>query len=137
MNRRIRSWQDVVLTLLNQPTGSVIRVRKGLLPHPRTDGMSLSLGLPQGQSSDYRRVLRDGSGFHVRDFGRHYEAHIDQVHPEVNLYEHMRRDAPGTFVASGVALGAAIGGALGKDSGSAVVGGLIGGLLAAMASSEE
>lgn len=137
MNRPIQTWHDVVFTLLHQPAGSVVRLRKGLLPHPGTDGMTLSMGLPQGQFADYRKILRDGSGFHVRDFGQHYEAHVDQVHPEVNIYEHMRRDAPKTFVAGGTALGAAIGGALGRDKGSAVVGGLIGGLLAAMAAAQD
>ena len=117
MTRSIaRNWDDVVSILQDEPAGSVIRLRKGLLPHPRTHGLARSAGLPLGQVADYRLELIDGSGLHVRDFGRHYEAHIDQAHPGGVEAEHPRRDAPAAFVAGGVALGATIGGALGNKN---------------------
>jgi hypothetical protein len=94
--------------------------------------MSLSVGLPEGQAADYRLVLADGAGLHVKDFGTHYEAHIDEVHPEVNAVEHLRRDAPGVFVVGGAALGAAIGAGAAKSKEAALVGAAIGGLFAAI-----
>jgi hypothetical protein len=133
----IRSWQDVLAILSGKPWRSVVRLNKGILPHPKTAGMKPSIGLPLGQTADYRLVLAEGAGLHVRDFGRHYEVHLDEVHPDVNFFEHLRRDAPVTFVAGGAAFGAAVGGALGKDSSSALIGGLIGGALAALAAAEK
>jgi len=94
--------------------------------------MSRSVGLPEGQDSDYRLVLADGAGLHVKDFGTHYETHIDEVHPDVDIVEHLRRDAPGVFVASGAALGAVIGGGVGSSKNSTFVGAAIGGLFATM-----
>ncbi len=133
----ISSWEDVLYALRGKPWRSAIRLRKGVLPHPLEVGMTTSTGLPVGQNADYRFVLQDGAGLHVQDFGQHYEAHLDEAHPDVNLYDHFRKDAPTTFVASGAALGAAVGGAVGRDASSALVGGLIGGLLAGIAASLE
>lgn len=111
---------------------TTVRLRKGVLPHPLAVGMSRSIGIPEGQDADFRLVLTDGSGLHVKDFGSHYEAHIDEVHPDVNVVEHLRKDAPGIFVAGGVALGAAIGRSIGTSKDATFVGAALGGLFAAM-----
>ena len=112
-----------------------MKIPKGRLPHPQVFKMNPSIGLPQGQRSDFRRRIRGGAGFHVKDFGTHYEAHIDRVHPEVDVVEHLRRDAPGTFVGGGVTLGAALGAAIGRSPKAALAGAAIGGVLAALMTS--
>jgi hypothetical protein len=123
----------VVMFLAKNPAGSVLRLPKGILPHPRAFGMTTSVGLPEGQRADYRKQLASGAGFHVKDFGAHYEAHLDRVHPDVNLVEHLRVDAPGTFVAGGAALGALAGLALGGSKDDVLVGAVLGGFLSAIA----
>lgn len=129
----VSAWADVIMFLAKNPVGSVLRLPKGILPHPKTFGMTTSVGLPEGQRADYRKQLARGAGFHVKDFGTHYEAHLDRVHPDVNLVEHLRVDAPGTFVAGGAALGALAGLALGGSKDDVLVGAALGGLLSAIA----
>lgn len=132
----LSTWGDVLHVLRDEPLGSVVRVRRGVLLHPEAVGMKLSAGLPMGQRADYLFALGDGSGLHVREFVAHYEAHLDEVRPNVDLVAQVRRDAPGAYVAGGVALGAALGGALGRDRESALLGALVGGIVAAMAANE-
>ena len=127
------TWATVVQVLEAHPPLSILQVSKHGTPHPRTFQMSPSLGLPVGQTADYRRVLPCGRGFHVRDFGTHYEAHIDEVHPAVDLIEHLRRDSPGTFVAGGAGVGAALGALLGRSKEATLAGALLGALIAGMA----
>jgi hypothetical protein len=126
------TWPDVLANLRPHALGTVLRFPKGRLPHPRTFGMTESVGLPEGQAADFRKVLSGGQGLHVKDFETHYEAHLDAVHPSINLHEHLRIDAPGTYVAGGVALGALIGSAMGKSKESALVGAAVGGVVAAL-----
>ncbi len=133
----LRTWQDVVLALSHRPAGTILRLRKGLLVHPRRAGMKPSVGLPEGQSADWRRRLAGGRGLHVKVFRDHYEAHIDRVHPDVNPVEHLRQDAPGVFVGGGVALGAALGAAVGRWGSSTAVGAALGGVLAALWASAD
>lgn len=128
----IATWTDVVRILRAQPAGSTVRVRKGCLPHPSTFGMGVSLGLPVGQTADYRKVLRGGAGFHVLDFVTHYEAHVDAVHPDVDFVSHLREDAPGKFVGGMAAVGALIGTAIGRSHKSALLGSAIGALAGAL-----
>lgn len=129
---RVSTWTGLVCVLRGYQPRTIFRCEKGVLPHPLAAGMSRSVGLPEGQDSDYRLVLADGAGLHVKDFGTHYETHIDEVHPDVDIVEHLRRDAPGVFVASGAALGAVIGGGVGSSKNSTFVGAAIGGLFATM-----
>lgn len=129
----VSAWSDVVLFLAKNSAGAVLRLPKGILPHPMTFGMTTSIGLPEGQRADYRRQMAGGTGFHVKDFGTHYEAHLDRVHPDVSLVEHLRVDAPGTFVAGGAALGALAGLALGGSKNGVLIGAALGGFLGAIA----
>jgi hypothetical protein len=129
----ISSWGDVIIVLCGQPTGSIVRVPKGPLPHPKVFGMEVSLGFPVGQMADYRKRLEGGAGFHIRDFGTHYEAHMDAVHPSVDFLEHLRKDAPGTFVSGGAALGALLGTAIGRSQNAALLGAAVGAVVGALA----
>lgn len=133
----VRSWRDAVALLRFEAPRTVLRVPKVWLPHPLTAGMTTSIGLPEGQLADYRLRLQGTAGLHVKDFGEHYEIHVDEVHPDVNPIEHLRRDSPGTFVAGGAALGALIGSALGKKSDSVIGGAVLGGILAALLASNK
>lgn len=133
MTAAASTWANVVQTLEAHPPLTIMQVGKRGTPHPRTFLMTPSIGLPVGQSADYRRVLPCGRGFHVRDFGTHYEAHIDEVHPAVDLLEHLRRDSPGTFVAGGAGVGAALGALLGRSKEATLAGALLGALLASVA----
>jgi hypothetical protein len=129
---RVTTWNGLVRVLNNYTPRTIVHLEKGLLPHPRTAGMTSSIGLPEGQVADYRLVLAGGAGLHVKDFGTHYEAHIDEVHPEVNIAEHLRRDAPAMYVAAGAAIGAAVGRSVGASKNGTLVGAAIGGVFAAM-----
>lgn len=123
------SWTDVATILADYPWRTRLRLEKGFLPHPLSSGMSTSSGMPEGQVADYRYAFEDGSGLHVKDFEDHYEAHLDEVHPDVNLIEHLRQDAPSVFIGGSAALGAAVGGLIGKSWKSALAGAAIAGLL--------
>jgi hypothetical protein len=129
------TWGGAIRLLREYEPRTILRVEKGLLPHPRTAGMLPSIGLPEGQLADYRLVLAHGQGFHVKDFGTHYEAHIDEVHPDVNAIEHLRKDAPGVFVAGGAALGAVIGRSVGTSKEATLAGAAIGAVFAALLTS--
>ena len=139
MTHTVSTWNGVVRVLRGYPPRTAMHISKGILPHPRTFGMTGSIGMPEGQLADFRRVLANGQGLHVKDFGSHYEAHIDEVHPDVNAIEHLRRDAPGVFIAGGTALGAVIGKSVGTTANATLLGAAIGGLVAALLtnSSEE
>ncbi len=132
---QVSSWRGVVRVLRQYAPRAVVRIEKGVLSHPRGAGMSPSIGLPEGQVADFRLALANGGGLHVKDFGTHYEAHLDEVHPDIDLVEHLRRDAPGVLVASGVALGAVIGRSVGASKDGTLVGAALGGLFAALLAS--
>jgi len=134
-HHHLPTWGGVVQVLQQYAPRTVCRVEKGVLPHPCAAGMKASIGMPEGQTADYRLVLLGGAGFHVKDFGSHYEAHIDEVHPDVNAIEHLRRDAPGVFIASGAALGAVIGRSVGTSKEATLAGAALGGLFAALLTS--
>ncbi len=123
-----KTWAAVVEVLMRRPWRNPIRVAKSQLPHPRAVGMKPSVGMPLGQVADYRYALESNAGLHVRDFGHYWEAHLDEVHPDVDPVEHVRRDAPVAFIAGAVALGAVAGGMLGKSWQSALAGAAIVGL---------
>lgn len=123
------TWAEVVNVLRPYPWRTEFFVYKGLLPHPLEVGMAESIGVPDGQSKDYRYLLEDGSGLHVKEYEAGYKVHLDKVHPGVDLVEHWRQDAPEVFVVGCVVLGTIIGKMTGKSWGEAVVkGGTVGGL---------
>lgn len=88
------SW-DSVASFLDQNPGESVDINKSDLPAPKTEGASRSMGLPKGQTSDWRFPSRqDGSGLHVQEFDQHWSAHIDRVHPAISIMGHLSEDAP-------------------------------------------
>lgn len=123
------SWEGVVDLLREHEPGTILRLPKHLLSHPEDAGATPSVGLPMGQKADFRWTLDDCTGLHVRDFGTHYEAHLDRVDPACNVVEHLRRDAPGSYVAGSTAIGAALGLLLGGSKEAAFAGAGLGALV--------
>ena len=108
------------------PAGTVLPVSKKCIEHPEDHGAKRSVGLPLGQRNDFRWRLSDCRGLHVRDFGTHYEAHIDRVDPSCSLVEHLRRDAPNAYVLGACALGGLLGLLVGGGKDALVAGAAIG-----------
>lgn len=131
-------WTRIWNYLSNEKPGTRIAFEKYELPHPRDAGARHSVGLPveyngEHAIADYRFPPNAAcAGLHVREYRNHWVAHVDQVHPECGPVEHLRKDAPGTFVAGGAGVGAALGAALGRSWGSALAGAGIGLLIAAV-----
>lgn len=125
------TWSDVSKILRCEPSGSILRLPKHCLPHPVDDGAIRSVGLPMGQSADFRFRLEDCTGLHVRDFQTHYEAHIDAVDPSCNLIEHLRQDAPKTYTGAAAGIGALLGLMIGESKEAALLGAGIGALIGA------
>ncbi|HJK92322.1 MAG TPA: hypothetical protein RMH85_01285 [Polyangiaceae bacterium LLY-WYZ-15_(1-7)] len=123
------TWDMVAAQLHFLPRGQFVRVEKRCVTHPLDAGFRKTLGLPRGQRADFRLELANCVGLHVQDFGSHYEAHLDQVDPACDVAEHLRRDAPGTYVLGAVGLGALIGLAIGQSKEAALAGSVLGGLL--------
>jgi len=127
------SWSSVVRALLHEETGSALKIPVYQVEHPLDAGMRRSVGLPMGQRTDYRLTLEDCQCLHVRDFGDHYEAHLDSVDPACDTLSHLFRDAPGPTIAGGAAIGALVGGLLGRSKESALAGASIGAIISSIA----
>ena len=123
------SWSGVATRLAVEPPGSVLRIPKYLLDHPDVAGARRSIGMPQGQLADYRLTLPNCRGLHVRDFGTHYEAHVDEVDPACDAIEHLRQDAPDTYIVGAAALGALLALLLSGHRNAMLVGAGLGALL--------
>jgi hypothetical protein len=130
-------WRDLLPWIKQHAAGTVLRLEKWQVEHPRDGGLRPSVGLPMGQQSDFRLRLADCSGLHVRDFGTHYEAHIDQVDPDCDPVDHLVKDAPDVAISGAAALGALLGTALGRSKEAALVGGLLGALVGAAAANQK
>jgi hypothetical protein len=114
------------------PTGR-LQVAKFAVPHPRDAGAYLSIGLPVGQDADYRFVPEhDCRGIHVQSFGETWHIHVDVVHPECSMAEHLRRDAPGTWIAAATAAGGLLGLLLGRRKEAALAGAAVGAMVGAL-----
>jgi hypothetical protein len=98
--RVVLTWDDVHDELARRPPRTVLPLARGALPDPRAVGARESIGLPRGQGADLR-FPPDGArrGLHVQAFPDHWEAHLDQMHPECDFLGHLRRDAPTALVA--------------------------------------
>jgi hypothetical protein len=121
----LSGWRGVVQLLRSEPPGVTLRLPKGHLPHPRTFRMTPTIGLPEGQWASYRKVLRDGAGLTVKDFGEHYEIRIEAVGASP-VHE------PASIIAGGTALGALFGSAFGRSQEGVVAAAAVGGMLAAL-----
>lgn len=116
------TWGEVYRALVAAPAGTTITVNKSEIGAPA--GAVASIGLGGGEHYRYPPDPQC-RGLHVRDEGRTYEAHLDQVHPDCGVVSHLREDAPIVFVASGALLGAALGGIV-KGTGGAILGAALG-----------
>lgn len=127
------NWDQVFQFLQSKEIGTIFRFPKHFIDHPIDMGAHYSTGLPMGQECDYRWVLSETMGLHVRDFGTHYEAHIDELEPEPRSFiKQVQEDAPAGYVLGTAAIGALLGTALGESAEGAFVGGIIGALFGAV-----
>ena len=137
----IYSWRGIASQLAGEPPGTKVRVEKHLAEHPKDGGLRPGVGLPVGQTADFRLTLPDCRGLHVQDFGTHYEAHIDQTDPACDLVRHLVQDAPGTFVVGSAIAGGLVGLILGRSIEAFAAGLLLGagagGISAASAKSDS
>lgn len=124
----VRSWSDVV-AVLRAGAGETLRVRKGLLPHPKTFGLQPTFGLPDGRIGDFRGRLDDGSALHVCDYGGFYVVVLEPAKP---VLMQVAQEAPAATIGGGAALGAAIGSAIGRTKSATLAGAAVGGLFAAL-----
>lgn len=137
----VYAWREIASCLAGEPPGAKVRVEKHMVEHPKDAGLRPGIGLPVGQTADFRLRLPDCRGLHVQDFGTHYEAHIDQTDPACDAIRHLVEDAPGTFIVGSALIGGLIGLMLGR-SGNAFAAGLLlgagaGGLTAAAANATD
>lgn len=88
-------------------TDSPASVWKDAVPRPSRDGYRRHLGSLKGQWADYRRMLDDGTEFHVLEFSDHYEIHRDEVSAIDAPAMHLVRYTPRIMMATagGLTLG--------------------------------
>lgn len=117
------SWDDVRRVLTSSEHHRMLVIPKASVPDPSSAGALRSIGLPRGQSADFR-FPPDAAcqGVHVQDFGDSWRVHLDLVHPACSILDHVRSDTPrlGAYV-SATALGALAGGVY-KGPRGAIVG---------------
>lgn len=95
------NWADVERVLESSSPGVRMVLTKDKIIPPPDAGAQKSLGIPVGQSLDWRFPPRpDGAGLHVHEFPDRYEAHLDQIHPEVSTIKHLVFDLPKLFWAT-------------------------------------
>lgn len=111
-------WADILEHL--QEHGGELSVSRFAVPHPRAIGMRRGMGLPKGQRAHWRLQLKDGSGLHVHEHDRVFNAHVDRVDPRTSLVGHLRHDVGPLYIATVAVAGAVVGHALGGRQGAAV-----------------
>lgn len=119
------TWADVRARLLEQ--GGTLVVPLSSIVHPREAGATSAVGLPRGQSEDWRFPADERcSGLHAQRFGDSWRVHVDDVHPDCSLVDHARTDAPGVWVGGATLLGGIFGHAFGSTLTGALVGATVG-----------
>lgn len=89
---------------------AIVEIDKTLIVHPGVVGAVRSHGWPRGQLADWRFPPdSDCRGLHVHEFELVYRAHVDEVHPECSLVEHIRRDVAPLWLVTGTTAGAIVG----------------------------
>ncbi len=117
---------------MSLPPHEEIFCLKDEIPHPLSLGFYKRIGEPKGQLADYGLTLKDGKSIHVREYENKFGFHWDKVDPNVNWFEHLRRDSPATYVGMSTLFGVGLGGAIGatsKKKKSIVLSALVFGLL--------
>ena len=130
---RARSQWEYVRAFARAHVGETVYAPKHAIAHPRDAGAYASIGLPAGQDADFRFPPdHNCRGLHVQSIDANWAIHIDQVHPACGVAEHVRRDAPGAWIASGAALGGALGLLFSRKAEGALAGAFLGAMLAAV-----
>lgn len=130
------TWEEVAERLCQEHQGSMVRLPKHLAQHPRDGGMRASIGLPVGQSADFRLALHNRRGLHVQEFSGHYEAHLDSLDSTCTAMVHLQREAR-RGVATSAVLGGLVGGLLGRSRSAFAIGLLVGAGLGGVLRGEE
>ena len=87
-------WNIREMEVLQRPCHEDVHFPKSGMPHPTTDGYSISVGEPKGQIEDYRKTIQNGKCIHLREYDTYYLAHWDIVNPHTNPLGHLLLDAP-------------------------------------------
>jgi hypothetical protein len=125
-NAAIGSWADVKQLLEGQPQGTLLRVPRGWLEHPKTFGMKSSASFPIGQTADYFKRIDEKTGLHVADFRSFYVARLHAIDEKLPVQRGCRA---GDLASGAVALGALIGASLGRSERATLVGAALAGTL--------
>jgi len=131
----IGSWDDVERLLGREERGSLLRVPRGWLPHPRVYGMRPTVGLPLGQVSDFIKSC-DSGRLRVERHPGHDLVWLEPPHRDRPARDGAA-EAPLTDLARGIALGALVGAALGRSPAAVVAGAAAGALLSAASSARS
>jgi hypothetical protein len=129
---QIREWSEVLATLEAQAPGTVYRLPKWPLPLPADEGAYPTIGMPEGQRSDYRFRLPAGRGLHVRVFEDRYEAHLDDGAFDPVQLPLSHGEGPDAHLAASGGIGALLGLVVGGKREAMLVGGLLGLALGAL-----
>lgn len=124
----IGSWLDVEQLLEARPPGTLLRVPRGWLEHPKTNGMKASAALPLGQRGDYFKRLDENTGLHVADFRDYFVVRRCEI---VELTRPTGVCKAQALASGAVALGALIGMTLGRSERATLVSAALTGTLIA------
>lgn len=119
------TWAEIRQEALERDS---VVVRLADVPHPRDAGAVSAVGMPRGQSEDWRFPPDDlCRGVHVQRFGTLWLVHVDKVHPDCSLIGHARMDAPALYVGAGAGIGLLAGLALGNATAGVIIGSVLAG----------
>lgn len=118
----VGSWSDVVELLRQRPAGTLLKLPRGWLEHPRVFEMTPTRGLPLGQRNDYWKRLDDQEGLQVTSFENYHVAQLQPLRPA----EDERAERAGEPIHCASAMGVLIGALIGQDVPALVVGAALG-----------
>lgn len=122
----MKDWPEVAAVLATKPPGTTLQIDKAAIVAPADAGAVRSPGLPRGEDVSWRFPPSiTCQGLHVREYPAVYVAHLDRVHPDCDLVEHVAQDAP--ELVAGAIIGGFVGLVVGGRS-SRVLGAALGGL---------
>ncbi len=104
------TWDDVISEVLLLGPHEELLFPSGPLPHPSMAGFTRHLGVPVGQTQDWRLTLADGIGLHVRTYPNGYGVHWDHVCPLERPLTHGFVDVPVLAAAACLAFVLVVGG---------------------------
>ncbi len=125
----VGSWRDVEELLASRPRGTLLRLPRGWVDHPRTYDMRPAVALPAGQDSDWWKRLDERRGLHVTAKGHYYLARLES--PRARVKEAGLPQSVPSLQAS-ISLGALLGVVLGRSAPALVVGAALAGAVCAL-----